>query len=71
MIFFFNFRSNNQFLEAVDLLCNKGNYVYAPFDGELSYHQPFNDLPYAECANQGARIEGIGQWKGFFFKLNF
>uniref|UniRef100_A0A915DFS9 Peptidase M23 domain-containing protein n=1 Tax=Ditylenchus dipsaci TaxID=166011 RepID=A0A915DFS9_9BILA len=34
-------RRNKQYVEAVDLSCNEGNAVYAPFDGEISYYQPF------------------------------
>lgn len=58
-------RRNNQYMEAVDLECRERNLVYAPFDGEISYYQPFGGTsPDRECADQGARIEGSGQWRG-------
>lgn len=58
-------RRNDQYMEAVDLECREGNFVFAPFDGELSYYQPFGGTTLdKECADQGARIEGSGQWKG-------
>jgi len=60
-------RSNNQFVEAVDLECNEGISVHAPFDGEISYYQPFGGTDVEkECADQGARIEGTGQWRGYY-----
>lgn len=46
---------------------NKGSAIYAPFDGELSPWRPFgeNVKNQGECKpNQGARIDGHGQWQG-------
>ncbi|KAI1706837.1 peptidase family m23 domain-containing protein [Ditylenchus destructor] len=63
-------RRNNQYVEAVDLDCDDGTAVYAPFDGELTYYQPFGAQPDAQCADQGARIEGFGQWRGYYVLIS-
>jgi len=61
-----NLRRGNQYIEAVDLSCNEGIPVFAPFDGELTYYQPFGANAEMECADHGARIEGTGQWRGYY-----
>lgn len=48
----------------MDLSCKAGNTIYAPFDGEISYYQPYGNEPGAECADEGIRIDGSGQWRG-------
>ena len=58
------FRKNNQLVEAVDLICPHEEPIFAPFDGEISYHQPFGGEHEKSCADQGARIDGTGQWRG-------
>lgn len=40
--------------------------IYAPFDGELSFHQPFGGETDFACADQGVKIEGSGQWHGYY-----
>ncbi|KAH7724650.1 Protein K05F1.5 [Aphelenchoides avenae] len=59
-------RKNNQLVEAVDLICPHEEPVFAPFDGEISYHQPFGGEHEKSCADQGARIDGTGQWRGYY-----
>jgi hypothetical protein len=71
-------RRNDQFVEAVDLVCRQQNAVYAPFDGEISPWRPFDgngegelrpstvgDDGDSKCKpDQGIRIDGEGQWQG-------
>lgn len=63
-------RRDSQILKAVDLLCELEEAIYAPFDGELSYHQPFGGEPDFQCADQGIRIDGSGQWRGYYVLIS-
>ncbi|KAI6171761.1 Peptidase M23 domain-containing protein [Aphelenchoides besseyi] len=47
-------RNDNRILKAVDLLCESEEAIFAPFDGELSFHQPFGGETDFQCADQGA-----------------
>ncbi|VDN05244.1 unnamed protein product [Thelazia callipaeda] len=59
-------RRDGQLLEGVDVKCSAQNEVYAPFDGDLYFWRPFGNHENYECANEGARIEGVGQWQGYY-----
>ena len=63
-------RRDNQFVEAVDLACNTGNAIYAPFDGEITYYQPYSNEAGADCANEGIQIDGSGQWRGYYVLIS-
>ena len=65
-------------MEAVDLSCRENSAVYAPFDGELSPWRPFEGTSGQESqqkkqdgcrSDQGARIDGQGQWQGYHVLL--
>ncbi|KAI3422481.1 hypothetical protein GPALN_012989 [Globodera pallida] len=69
-------RRNDQFVEAVDLSCAEYAAVYAPFDGEIAAHRPLGGSQAQEGAkgncvpDQGVRIDGRGQWKGYHALLS-
>jgi len=53
-------------VEAVDIKCSEGDFVYAPFEGELSFYHPFGTDYKDICgANEGIKITGLGQWRGY------
>ncbi|KAF7638035.1 hypothetical protein Mgra_00002488 [Meloidogyne graminicola] len=71
-------RRNDQFVEAVDLSCREGNFIYSPFEGKLSSWRPFNGNGLNEIErheikrnnnnnkclpDRGVRIDGVGQWQ--------
>ncbi|KAK6104705.1 hypothetical protein QQG55_17305 [Brugia pahangi] len=58
-------RRDGLLLEAVDIECSPQSEVYAPFDGDLYFWKPFGNHVNYECADEGVRIEGIGQWQGY------
>ncbi|CAG9530051.1 unnamed protein product [Cercopithifilaria johnstoni] len=58
-------RRDGLLLEAVDIACSPQSEVYAPFDGDLYFWKPFGNHANYECADEGVRIEGIGQWQGY------
>ncbi|CAJ0950456.1 unnamed protein product, partial [Mesorhabditis belari] len=58
-------RSDGEIVDAVDIVCSRGQVIYAPFDGEMYYFKPFGGAEDKECADEGARIEGSGQWQGY------
>ncbi len=51
-------------VKAVDILCENGKTVYAPFDGQMYFWRPLGGREEEACADSGARIEGDGQWQG-------
>ena len=57
-------RSGGRIVDGVDVQCNPNQKVYAPFDGQLYYWRPHGGKEGYDCADQGARIEGSGQWQG-------
>lgn len=57
-----NFRYNGEIAKAVDLRCDEGSLVVAPFDGNLSFWRPFEGP--TSCENEGVKISGFGQWQG-------
>jgi len=59
-------RSDGRVVSAVDVLCSAGRDVLAPFDGEMYYWRPYGGLTEFRCADQGVRIEGTGQWQGYY-----
>lgn len=59
-----DFRRDGLLLEAVDVKCSPQSEVYAPFDGDLYFWKPFGNHANYECADEGVRIEGTGQWQG-------
>jgi len=59
-------RSDGSLFNGVDVSCGAGDDVFSPFDGEMYFWRPFGGLKEAECADQGVRIEGIGQWQGHY-----
>ncbi|KAI6189324.1 Peptidase M23 domain-containing protein [Aphelenchoides fujianensis] len=63
-------RHDNRILKAVDLLCGVEEAIFAPFDGELSFHQPFGGETDFQCADQGVRIDGTGQWRGYYVLIS-
>ena len=68
-------RATQEIVDGIDLLCDRGATVRAPFDGEMFFWRPFGGAKDKQCADQGVRIEGTGQWRGlhfiWWFKLNF
>ncbi|VDK84615.1 unnamed protein product [Litomosoides sigmodontis] len=58
-------RRDGLLLEAVDVECSPQSEVYAPFDGDLYFWKPFGNRKNYECADEGVRIEGTGQWQGY------
>jgi len=59
-------RRDHKHVEGIDLICPVDDYVFAPFDGEISYHLPFGGQKEQKCADQGVRLEGTGQWRGYY-----
>uniref|UniRef100_A0A914LCB9 Uncharacterized protein n=1 Tax=Meloidogyne incognita TaxID=6306 RepID=A0A914LCB9_MELIC len=70
-------RRNDQIVEAVDLSCREGSFVYSPFEGEISAWRPFDGNGQDEIRtdenkkntdgcrpDRGVRIDGKGQWQG-------
>ncbi|CAK5088872.1 unnamed protein product [Meloidogyne enterolobii] len=71
-------RRNDQIVEAVDLSCREGSFVYSPFEGEISAWRPFDGNGQDEIRtdenkkntdgckpDRGVRIDGKGQWQGY------
>ncbi|CAD5214601.1 unnamed protein product [Bursaphelenchus xylophilus] len=58
-------RHDHIILPASDIVCPLEEAIYAPFDGKLSYYQPFGGESDYQCADQGVRIDGTGQWRGY------
>uniref|UniRef100_A0A0N5A477 Peptidase_M23 domain-containing protein n=1 Tax=Parastrongyloides trichosuri TaxID=131310 RepID=A0A0N5A477_PARTI len=59
-------RRGDSKLEAVDLPCPIDDDIYAPISGELSYLKPFSGENQYECVDHGIKIEGKGQWTGYY-----
>jgi hypothetical protein len=59
-------RHNNAHLEAIDIPCPVKEAIFAPISGKLSYVMPFGGDKKQKCADQAARIDGTGQWQGFY-----
>uniref|UniRef100_A0A914LP58 Uncharacterized protein n=1 Tax=Meloidogyne incognita TaxID=6306 RepID=A0A914LP58_MELIC len=68
----------DQIVEAVDLSCREGSFVYSPFEGEISAWRPFDGNGQDEIRtdenkkntdgckpDRGVRIDGKGQWQGY------
>uniref|UniRef100_A0AC35U7M6 Peptidase_M23 domain-containing protein n=1 Tax=Rhabditophanes sp. KR3021 TaxID=114890 RepID=A0AC35U7M6_9BILA len=62
-------RVNNVFTEAVDLQCTESDDVFSPISGKLSYYKPFGGESEYDCKDEGAKIEGTGQWKGYYVHI--
>lgn len=62
----FYFRRDNILLPAVDILCPLEEAIFAPFDGTISFYQPFGGQTDFQCADQGIRIDGTGQWRSYY-----
>ena len=58
-------RANGEIIDGIDLVCGKGQIVRAPFAGEMFFWRPFGGSKEKKCADQGVRIEGTGQWRGY------
>uniref|UniRef100_F1L558 Leukocyte cell-derived chemotaxin-2 n=2 Tax=Ascaris TaxID=6251 RepID=F1L558_ASCSU len=58
-------RADGELVEGVDVQCTPQSDVFAPFDGELYFWRPFGNRKEYGCADEGVRIEGIGQWQGY------
>ncbi|KAI6221659.1 Peptidase M23 domain-containing protein [Aphelenchoides besseyi] len=65
-------RNDNRILKAVDLLCESEEAIFAPFDGELSFHQPFGVLnrSFGKSRRFSVRIDGTGQWRGYYVLIS-
>ncbi|VDN17790.1 unnamed protein product [Gongylonema pulchrum] len=61
-----NYRHDGELLKGVDIECHPNREVYAPFDGDMYFWRPYGNHENYQCADEGARIEGIGQWQGKF-----
>jgi len=59
-------RHNNIHLEAIDIPCPEKEPIFAPISGTLSYVMPFGGNTKMTCADQAARIDGTGQWQGYY-----
>uniref|UniRef100_A0A0N5BZZ0 Peptidase_M23 domain-containing protein n=1 Tax=Strongyloides papillosus TaxID=174720 RepID=A0A0N5BZZ0_STREA len=62
-------RSSGSILEAVDLECPIEDDVFAPISGELSYYKPYGGEEQYKCLDHGMRIEGTGQWTGYYVNV--
>uniref|UniRef100_A0A0K0EXD7 Peptidase_M23 domain-containing protein n=1 Tax=Strongyloides venezuelensis TaxID=75913 RepID=A0A0K0EXD7_STRVS len=62
-------RSSGSILEAVDLECLIEDDVFAPISGELSYYKPYGGEEQYKCLDHGMRIEGTGQWTGYYVNV--
>ena len=60
----YKFRSNGVIVEGVDIRCSADQAVLAPFEGDLYFWRPFGGRKENACADEGAIIEGRGQWQG-------
>lgn len=58
-------RRDGQLLEGVDIECSPYSEVYAPFDGNMYFWSPYGHHENYQCADEGVRIEGTGQWQGY------
>lgn len=58
-------RRNGELVEGVDVECHPNHEVYAPFDGDMYFWRPYGNHENYQCADEGVRIEGIGQWQGY------
>lgn len=56
-------RLDGRLAEAVDLSCDEGSVVVAPFDGKLRFWRPYEGA--SNCVNEGVKITGVGQWQGY------
>ena len=65
--------SNEGFqVKAVDVKCQAGQVIYAPFAGTMEFWRPFGGASKVqECADKGVRIEGRGQWQGYVVYIAF
>uniref|UniRef100_A0A7E4V5E8 Peptidase_M23 domain-containing protein n=1 Tax=Panagrellus redivivus TaxID=6233 RepID=A0A7E4V5E8_PANRE len=59
-------RSNNIRFAGLDLHCPVKEPIFAPISGILTYEMPFGGDPSKVCADQAARIDGTGQWQGYY-----
>lgn len=55
-------------VSAVDVLCEPGTVVHAPFAGIMEFWRPFGRTVEG-CADVGVRIEGTGQWQGYVVQV--
>ncbi|VDK61777.1 unnamed protein product [Anisakis simplex] len=63
-------RANGELVEGVDVECSPQSDVFAPFDGELYFWRPFGNRADHQCADEGVRIEGTGQWQGYHVHIS-
>jgi len=59
-------RHGGRLLDGVDILCRAQASVHAPFDGQLYFWRPYGGRTGYACADHGVRIDGTGQWQGYY-----
>lgn len=58
-------------IAGVDVTCARESIIKAPFDGTLQYWRPMGGHPDRECLDKGVRIDGSGQWQGYFILIAY
>jgi len=59
-------RFGERLVKGVDIKCEPNSKIYAPFSGQMYFWRPHGGRKEEQCADKGVRIEGEGQWQGYF-----